>query len=610
MGYPVAIVQIAFDDGPTVANPTWTDVSSYVRELSTYRGRNDDQSQFEAGTASIVLDNRARTFDPFYTSGPYYGKLTPRRQVQIIADSTAIGGGLDYVFRGHIEGWPVSITNQGYDSTVTISCTDPLAFLATVEMPDNISGQQILSWGPRHYYPLDDPVNPTNPQGTTWRDLGAVPMPFTTTNDNANRVANLDGLAPGLPDTCLSISSSSTAVLDASAPIATTFGLGVSYMAWFVLSDPDNSSVICQFGAGGIIVEASYVAGSTFDVNIYNGSTVYQYHSTGTYFDTTTPHHIGISISAGPVPVAYIDGQPVTWTSNTSAAFSIPIDEFVDLTNGQHQQVAVFTNAALAGVYYSTIYNMGRNVIAETTPNRVARIMAAAGWTRYYVTPGATQSFYEISAGGPQVLAELQLASDTEGGNLYATKNGTVYVTGRRDIFAGSSLNSQATFGGAGISIEGAVRYQVSADNMRNQATVVYSGQGAVEIQDATSVTAYGPAGGTISTQLADTTAATDLGNQVVGFGKDPTAVLDPFGANVHATDADWPTVLGLELLERITVNVVPRVGSAVTFAQHVQAIEHTVTQGQWSTRITGSTRYTNPFVLGSSLLGGTDYLT
>jgi hypothetical protein len=82
---PTPIVEIAFNDTPYVNNPTWTDVTTYVRSIDTSRGRTDDFADFDTGTASVVLDNRSRLFDPFYTAGTYYGKLLPRRQIRIRA---------------------------------------------------------------------------------------------------------------------------------------------------------------------------------------------------------------------------------------------------------------------------------------------------------------------------------------------------------------------------------------------------------------------------------------------------------------------------------------------------------------------------------------------
>ncbi len=123
MAYPVAVVEIAFDDGPYVVSPTWTDVTAYVRGLSTSRGVPDDWTLTADGSAQVVLSNRDRRFDPFYTAGPYYGKLLPRRQIRIRA---TYGGSTYDVFRGFISNWPPQWTDAGYDSTVTLNCFDAL----------------------------------------------------------------------------------------------------------------------------------------------------------------------------------------------------------------------------------------------------------------------------------------------------------------------------------------------------------------------------------------------------------------------------------------------------------------------------------------------------
>ena len=89
MAYPTPIIEIAFDDGPYVVSPTWTDVTTYVRGFETSRGVPDDWTLQADGSATVTLSNRDRRFDPFNTSGPYYGKLLPRRQIRIRATSAA-----------------------------------------------------------------------------------------------------------------------------------------------------------------------------------------------------------------------------------------------------------------------------------------------------------------------------------------------------------------------------------------------------------------------------------------------------------------------------------------------------------------------------------------
>ena len=120
MAFPTPKVYIAFDDGPYVASPTWTDVSAYVFSADVNRGRSDDYSNV-VGTAYVVLNNNTRLFDPFNTAGTYYGKLLPRRQIKIeaISNSTTFS-----VFRGFIAAWPAQFNDAGKTGTVSLECFD------------------------------------------------------------------------------------------------------------------------------------------------------------------------------------------------------------------------------------------------------------------------------------------------------------------------------------------------------------------------------------------------------------------------------------------------------------------------------------------------------
>jgi hypothetical protein len=266
----------------------------------------------------------------------------------------------------------------------------------------------------------------------------------------------------------------------------------------------------------------------------------------------------------------------------------------------------------LTATEIKTIYRLGRGLLTEGT---VARFNRLIGYTPFpgalTSTPSASYAatLSEISTGGPPVTDELQTISDSEGGNVFVSRNGTLTLTSRHAIFEGTSLTSQATFGGAGISIGPELTYRLDANNLRNTLAVGYSGDGSVEVSNAASITAYGTAGGSWVTQLSTVDDAETLGKLLVGFSATPAVVIDPLEINVAASDASWTTILGLELLNRITLNIVQKVGATITQSQILQSIEHTITPGQWTTTINGSVRFTNPFIIGTSLLGGTDLI-
>lgn len=605
MPYPTAIVEVAFTDGPYEPYPTWTAVTSYVREITVRRGRASEVENFEAGTATLVLDNRDRRFDPFYTSGPYYGNLLPRRQIRIRATNNSTTYD---VFRGYVEGWPVTLTDAGYDSTVTVQAYDTLGLLADEELPDDLSDYYIRSLSPRHYWPLDDPVNILNPAATVFYDYGSEPLNLAP--QSGIRVGNLGGLASGLSDTCLSIADGNNVEVTALGTTVNAIG-NVTVSCWWVLPQPELSMVIFQV-ASGLVIEATYdVATSTLEVALFDGTNVTYWRNATTYLDNTIPHHIVVAAVARTIaPTVWVDGIAVTVTAASTSAFTISRTESATLQNGQFQQLAVF------GTYFTAtqarrLFTLGASKIEEVTWERFNRLVDYTPVVAGYFPAGTfTGTVLGIGSGGPPVTQELQTAADSEGGNLYVTKDGLLIFTSRNRIFEGRSLTSQATFGGAGITIEPTLAYRIDAGTMRNSLAIGYTGDGSVQVTDAASVAANGTAGGSVTTQLSTIEQAETLGEMLVGFSKNPTTVLEPFRVNVAATTAGWDSVLALELLDRITVEIVPRTGSSITVKQLVQAIEWTILPGEWSCRLTGSTRFTNPFVLNSSTLDGTDLLT
>ena len=113
-------------DGATykLAGDVYVDVSDDVRSVSVRRGRSRELTAFTAGQASVVLDNRARLYDP--TAGtavsPYAPSILPRKAIAI-----EVGG--ESVFTGVVEDWDLQFTLDG-DATTSAKCTDGFTLLA------------------------------------------------------------------------------------------------------------------------------------------------------------------------------------------------------------------------------------------------------------------------------------------------------------------------------------------------------------------------------------------------------------------------------------------------------------------------------------------------
>lgn len=155
-GTPTLGVSIDFANGPAFGNPLIlddpstplgtgiladapadvVDVSDIALRVSIRRGRNRVLNSFEAGTATVVLEDENGDYNPQNTSSPYYGKLLPLRKIRIWADYDD-GGGTDryYLYSGYITSFDNTF-RLGNDevSTVTFQCVDAFRLLQNVQI--------------------------------------------------------------------------------------------------------------------------------------------------------------------------------------------------------------------------------------------------------------------------------------------------------------------------------------------------------------------------------------------------------------------------------------------------------------------------------------------
>lgn len=117
--------------------PVWVDITEHVRNnagVTITRGRSSELDEFQAGTATFTLNNRARLFDPSYTAGAYYGNLKVLRRFRIVVTYATV----DYVlFTGFITGWPQTFEPSNREATVPVSLVDGFGLLALANLFDS-----------------------------------------------------------------------------------------------------------------------------------------------------------------------------------------------------------------------------------------------------------------------------------------------------------------------------------------------------------------------------------------------------------------------------------------------------------------------------------------
>jgi len=117
----VSALQVpSFDDG------SWTDISTFMWSANVRRGRQHELDRTEAGTLTVVLNNRERTFDPTYAAGTYYGRLLPMRRIRL---SAQYNNATYRLFSGYVEGWPQQFS-VGEAQTVRVQAVDGFKILS------------------------------------------------------------------------------------------------------------------------------------------------------------------------------------------------------------------------------------------------------------------------------------------------------------------------------------------------------------------------------------------------------------------------------------------------------------------------------------------------
>lgn len=124
---PEPLVMYSTSDA-TTDPPVWTDATTAVRAFSVNRGRASELEEVDAGTASIVVDNATRTFDPIINTA-----IRPMNRWWIREQFT---GETQDVFKGYAESYkPGWLSKRNTEAHVTVSCADEFKVLALGRLP-------------------------------------------------------------------------------------------------------------------------------------------------------------------------------------------------------------------------------------------------------------------------------------------------------------------------------------------------------------------------------------------------------------------------------------------------------------------------------------------
>lgn len=139
---------IALDDGPLVADPTWTrfdDTDGLVAGLDISSGRQTLMSLTGTGTGTAYLNDQSGRFDPRNTSSDLFGKLDGKQTMFQLYNP--VTGVWEPQFRGWIDDYGYDIDGSAVDAdgnpinaSIQIDCVDVFDYLAGYGLTPGLDG--------------------------------------------------------------------------------------------------------------------------------------------------------------------------------------------------------------------------------------------------------------------------------------------------------------------------------------------------------------------------------------------------------------------------------------------------------------------------------------
>lgn len=595
-------VEVAFGDAPLTANAscTWTDITDDVRSIAIRRGRDSELGTYSPGSCNLQVDNRTRRYDPSNTgnSAPYLGNLLPMRKLRVKATS---GATTATIFTGHVLGWPIEYPGMK-DSVVTLTAVDAFRPLTQMEPPHTAYEAEVLGDTPAGYWRLDlideggfspatagnfdarnfnrgdpsffDPADLTitQPAGveSTIANAGWVVENFPTAAPKS-----IEGWWWNLYQGIYAGTNIARAALDSTNWIRVAIGdldgtVSVGY------SNSADNRYFTYASTGFVIVQPSahiVLTANTTNLTLYlNGLQVWQGAlSVGTSTNT---------FAALPPPSVQAVVQPRAGSTISPGLYGLAVysGSLTSTQASDHYQ------AGLTGWGHPT---------GDRAGTRIGRILDAVGWSAGDRALSTGSTVLGTFTSASNTLQACQQVADVEQGLFFIDGSGNVVLRDRQWQWTNSAATTaQATFGDstgetgyADIQIDGN-----HLDYLRNVVTVSYSA-GAVVVKDATSVAAYGEQSDSVSANFLPTWGgyvARQLGAFRLRARKDVAARIPMIRIKPRkATSTYLPTLLGLELGERVVVNRRPTGGSgSFSLSCTVQGIHHNIATDNWTTTL------------------------
>lgn len=638
-------VEVAFTTNPGTVPGSWTDISQWCMGPMVWSyGRDAEMDQAQAGTLSLVLDNRDRRFDPLHNLGPYYGNLKPRKRIRVTASGTTL-------FTGFVDGWPQTYDDFARVATVELKAIDPTVFLATSKITGTPYEIEVLYDQPVAWFPLDEADtllarNVINPNGKGIYASDGVKLNQDTTGVWSKAPFFFDAARPGGTLAVPLPAESKGFGLNLGDPMGVAGALNPQSVEFWVKLVPVAIAGLGQRDYG-IALHLCSSSSNTDRIAMSDNSVVANDMNMGVSppfkgvrgVDDGGWHHVVLTSSGGTQNI-YIDGTlDATKSSANRIVYGSSLG-FIGQFWGHGSMAGYFFNTvdvqrfqgylrhiayydvALTAAQVSNHYNAAYGFPNDTTGDRIERVLKWVGWpnTEQVIDEGASKLQPQTEPLNGYALPYIQSIAQTERGLFFCQPDGKFRFRSRH--FSAVDVNAktvQATFGDD-LSDLRYLKVKPASDELFifNDAAVSRKGGRRFVIEDVGSIGTYFRRSLELSGLLSHSDSESEvLAQFILDLYKTPLDRIESMSFDARTTATHETLARTLRLGDRLLIKFKQMAtGNQQGFTQIVEKITHRVnwSERDWSVEIVGSPieiqNSGTYFIVGTSTVGGTDVLT
>lgn len=608
--------------------PRWIDITRWVRgKVSMTRSsRQYELGRFEAGTATIRVDNSDGRFTFGNASSPYYPSIRPIVPIRV----RAVWNGEIYPrWAGVVERWPMSWEDPAL-SQPEITCVDSMAVLSQGELRSTYE-EEVLLDNPVSFYPLVENQESTSAGNVIAPDTAPLTASKygTAESDFSGEAIVYDGASSLNLNPGGTLTACDYLDLSRASGMRPSTATGWTLELWAKSREdltPDTNSPLFSHLVAGTNEQTGYqiIISRTFlgQVSLAIGGAVV-WNSPGPYWGDG-PMYFCITLSTSGTTRFYVNGPNPVYTTAVSlgraATAAVIGGDWYSTTSPRYLYEGLASHVAFYNYQLSEsrIYShfaVGRygGLDLERTGSRVTRILNYGEWPasmrsiQLGDSLAGTANGYGLSGlAGQSTLAGVQDTADAEAGQLFSAADGTM-VFEARSYRPSQSAPRNLWDGQFGLPYElDGIGFDVDPTYIYNTVNLTRDGGPTQTARDDTSADMYLPRAYSATLKLRNDSEVAGRASLYLSLYKDPRLRLSGFAFVPSANPAAlFPVALAIDISDWQRVVHRPIGAPAITYDGYVDALSEEIAvepgQQSWTVTVQMSPALTSYWQLAAS---------